>query len=118
MALQPHQFLVYAYLIRVDRNFLNNPAVIDDGVSDQFLHLVVETLPVSSYDLRRSLSDEIHVSLHLIELADQVVSEEFSFPDPGLAEILRRLVDYCPQSVPELNGIHGFLFHSQDIRIF
>ena len=118
VALKPHQLLVHAYLVSVDGHFLEDPAVIDDAVSDQLLYFFVQALLVSSYDLRRALRDKIHMALHLVQLAHQIVPEEFSLPGPGLQEVLRRLAHNRAQALPQLYGIHGLLFHREDVRIF
>ena len=113
MALQAHQFLVHTYLVRIDRHFLQDPAVIDHSVTDQFLHFFIQTLPVGRDNLRRFLGDEIDVALHLVELADQVISEEFALTHARVAEILGCFADYAAKGLPERLRIRGLLFHGE-----
>ena len=116
MALQAHQFLIHADLVRIDRHFLHDPAVLDHCVADQLSDFFIQTLSVIGYDLRRLLRNEIYVALHFVKLADQVISEELAFSHAGLKEILSRFTDHAAKGLPERFRVHRFLFHSKDVR--
>ena len=116
MAAQADRLLVHGHLIRKDGGLGENPALVDLGIFQNFLHPLAELFPIRGNRFRRT-------NLHLFHqrgdgggLGPDILRQLLALPFPHGVEALQRLGEHLEQVRGNHIGIPLLLLHQKHIR--